>query len=83
MFEFIGFAVLCIICVVIFAGGLLTLYVAAAFGDRGTAIWGLFLVGLSVFGTYKVYNNSPYGIYVKSEQVSNDQRHTEINQKDK
>lgn len=83
MFEFIGFAVLIIICLVLFFGGLLTLYVAAAFGDKATAIWGLFLVALSIFGTYKVYNNSPYGVYVKSEQVANDQRHTEINKKDK
>ena len=83
MFEFIGFLVLCIICFIVFAGGLLSLYVASAFGDKATAVWGLILVCTSIFGSYKVYSNSPYGIYVKSEQVSNGQRHTEVNQSNK
>ena len=76
MFEFIGFVVMLIGCFMVFCGSLLMAYVCIGFGQKGTLAWCLLWTVLSVFGMYSVFNNSPYGVYNKSEQVLNDKNNT-------
>lgn len=61
----------------VFCGSLLMAYVCIGFGQKGSLIWCLLWTAISVFGMFSVFNNSPYGVYNKSEQVLNDRNNTQ------